>query len=816
MSLKIRLKHSATANKAPLPTDLVEGELALNTNSTSPAAYIKDSTGTVVKLAGAGSVSTPDATTTVKGITQLADAAALAAGTTGRVVDAAQLKTAQAAQAGSATAPAAPTTGQVWINNSVTPAVTNVWNGTTWIPQAGATISSATAPAAPATGQVWINTSVTPNVTSIWDGAAWVAAKPDGAAVAAIANDAKYATKAELATENLWDKAGTTLSPATAGDLVAAAALPTATEIAAGIVELATAAETTTGTDATRAVHPAGLKSALTFTQAGTGAKPRSYDSKFKDVVSVKDFGAVGDGVADDTVAVQAAVTYCNTNNKDLEIPGLCLLTGSVNIDRMIDSAAADHYFTIFSSNGGGFVVASDMTMFSTTLVNPAGATLPVTQMVRFSGIKFEADVNTRTAYVLDGNKFLRTTFNGCSFRKIRCLTTGGSTYVQSIYFVSCQARRWTGSFFASTGAASYDIKAHSCLMEAGVTAFELHAAVGCSFYQNCIEGMATGTALSLNGAQGASISGNYIEGNAVDIALNGGKDILGVSLVGNYFAGTTSPNGYNVFWGTSVSRCFSSGNYSSARLHNLSSANDVVIQDYAPTAATSLSNHAWYPAKTTEADDLGVGIRIPTDRGHFHKASNCRIFLSDDGISSAYGGFFTGYSLAGQGGHAAIGTSEAGVKTNILTINYAKQVYPSTDNVSSLGTSGQRWTTVFATTALINTSDANQKQQIAELSEAERNVATTVKGLIRKFKFNDAVEAKGDDARIHVGVIAQDVEQAFIDEGLDPAGYALFCRDEWWELDGQTVSDDTPGATRRERLGIRYEELLAFVIAVM
>ena len=81
-----------------------------------------------------------------------------------------------------------------------------------------------------------------------------------------------------------------------------------ATETVKGIVELATAAETTTGTDATRAVHPAGLTAALTFTQAGTGAKPRSYDSKLKDTISVKDFGAVGDGVADDTAAFQAAV----------------------------------------------------------------------------------------------------------------------------------------------------------------------------------------------------------------------------------------------------------------------------------------------------------------------------------------------------------------------------------------------------------------------------------------------------------------------------------------------------------------------------
>ena len=60
MSIDIRLKHSATANKAPQPADLKDGELALNTNAASPAAYIKDSAGNIVKLAGDGSVgSTP-------------------------------------------------------------------------------------------------------------------------------------------------------------------------------------------------------------------------------------------------------------------------------------------------------------------------------------------------------------------------------------------------------------------------------------------------------------------------------------------------------------------------------------------------------------------------------------------------------------------------------------------------------------------------------------------------------------------------------------------------------------------------------------
>jgi len=127
-------------------------------------------------------------------------------------------------------------------------------------------------------------------------------------------------------------------------------------------------------------------------------------------------------------------------------------------------------------------------------------------------------------------------------------------------------------------------------------------------------------------------------------------------------------------------------------------------------------------------------------------------------------------------------------------------------DDAVDLGHPGGRFDDVRATNGTIQTSDKNDKQDIEELTDAEKRVAVVVKGLMRKFRWKSAVTKKGDKARKHFGIIAQDLEDAFKAEGLDASKYAMFCSDTWTDDDGK----------EQTRLGVRYSELLAFIISAI
>ena len=139
--------------------------------------------------------------------------------------------------------------------------------------------------------------------------------------------------------------------------------------------------------------------------------------------------------------------------------------------------------------------------------------------------------------------------------------------------------------------------------------------------------------------------------------------------------------------------------------------------------------------------------------------------------------------------------------------------------NRMTLGSPSQQWKEIFAVSTTINTSDIRLKQDIEELSEAEKRVAVAAKGLLRKYRWRDAVEKKGDSARIHFGVMAQDLKAAFEAEGLDGFKYSVLCYNEWWvnpEDSSDSREEEVPGFIHKDQYSVRYEELFAFIISAL
>ena len=245
-----------------------------------------------------------------------------------------------------------------------------------------------------------------------------------------------------------------------------------------------------------------------------------------------------------------------------------------------------------------------------------------------------------------------------------------------------------------------------------------------------------------------------------------------------------------------------------------------------------------------TDSTTAGVDLR-PEGVGVFVRDGNRPLIanrLTSDGTiaefrkdGTAIGsiGTFNGYPFYGHATQSGAGLMY--VSTSIRPFDCNTQT--QSDNEFDLGTGSTRFDDVYATNGSIQTSDENEKQQIASLTDAEITAAKAISTLFKTFKWNDKVEAKGDAARTHTGVIAQDVQQAMTDAGLDAGDYAFFISATWWETQAEvpaveadeengieaadaytrtdtydTAEEAPEGATERTRLGIRYPELLAFV----
>lgn len=259
------------------------------------------------------------------------------------------------------------------------------------------------------------------------------------------------------------------------------------------------------------------------FLPAGTGAVATDVQTKLREVVSVKDFGAVGDGVTDDTPAVLAGVAHLKAiGGGTLFFPqGTYRVTSEILIDspsiRFVGTGRRKVYPGVFSHTTD--IVSTIMPVHSNTAA------------VRF----FNATVNTASSFSAEGINFA--TLETGSMPTCCFGFDGSGNFHRDFTFERVGIHGFTSAFDTyNTG---------------GDTAFGLLKVINCTINRNGyiarnLTGQWNGFVFEKNEAgqntsggvdikaQAASIRQNSMEGQPNPVKIQG--IYRGIEIAGNYF----------------------------------------------------------------------------------------------------------------------------------------------------------------------------------------------------------------------------------------------------------------------------------------
>ena len=104
--------------------------------------------------------------------------------------------------------------------------------------------------------------------------------------------------------------------------------------------------------------------------------------------------------------------------------------------------------------------------------------------------------------------------------------------------------------------------------------------------------------------------------------------------------------------------------------------------------------------------------------------------------------------------------------------------------------------------TACQITSDQRYKQQITEIDDKLLDAWEDVN--LVQFKYNDAVDQKSDNARLHTGYVVQQIDEACKNHDVDISEYGLYCHEEYPEETEEVEVEQADGTKAKERKVIR------------
>lgn len=329
------------------------------------------------------------------------------------------------------------------------------------------------------------------------------------------------------------------------------------------------------------------------FLQAGTGAQARTVQSKLRDTVSVKDFGAVGDGTTDDTAAFEAALAAARM----VFVPGT---TASYRVDNVSVPTGRTLY---------GEGVASKLTPFT------VGAAYVLD--LDASG----SDVTIRDLWVdapkaTYPGKILVVASSPTRLRIEGCKISGGAGPVFLVSAVDCVVERCSVSGFVNSGitisATSLRNKVLNCTIDA--TGSTLN---GILFGGN------TGTVISGNTVKSSGVFGIFgdsstsciVSGNTVTETIREGINLnscKNCTITGNtvHFlsSGSVSTDFGISLWGsggTSLNNSITGNTVVNSFLSGIALAGDEGLQAYNIVSGNTIENCG----RSNLADTAGVVV---------------------------------------------------------------------------------------------------------------------------------------------------------------------------------------------------------------
>lgn len=539
---------------------------------------------------------------------------------------------------------------------------------------------------------------------------------------------------------------------------------------------------------------------------------------------NVLDYGADPTGVSDSTSAIQAAL---DSGAGSVYLPEGTYLFSTLTVNKNTRLHGASTRTSILKHTGAATAIQC---VYSGT--EPDGRGVYISEGW-FIFEDFELMANGTFGFRVGKTRSSFSMFNRLYIRHRRDLEGGNpnAQYFAGSVAIDCDNDPWTSSY------STYLSKVHHCFIRGFEAAVNLQATVN-GWEINRLWTIECYKQIVLSAATGISTIDSYFESGVAGatgfVFLGGGGNQI--NIIGTSFELTNAAAtqyAYNFAGGTWETITVVGAKYLIQGDGN--SINSKRISGTAPVSFVEL-NRTYTSATLGTIPMLwapGCSSTKPFQQPNYSRfggfqQGNGRFYLgrnsddASDGWIENDGTYGLNFVAPGNGSVVDFNWKGDDGTTHLQYQGYGGGTYGAgfysgSDNAIPLGQAARRWSVVYAGTGAINTSDERDKQDVAVLSDAEKRVAVKLKGLIRKFKFRDAVAVKGSQARIHVGVMAQDVAKAFSSEGLDANDYGVFCYDKWPEqLEKRDDKGNVvvPHAPAGNRYGVRYEELLAFIIA--